>query len=404
MPVWYLLGLGALIWSLPGIVFGLDLLRRPGIRLPRGAGLLLALLAWILLSGLQMRSVPSLVLFGFRFSAFVSLAATYIWIVNCDRNLVPTRTIVQLLGALWVVLVVFGYLAILMPEVDVASPFQRLLPSAIASDDYVADLTNIRFAEAQNWLGYLVPRPSAPMTFANGWGSTLGLLTPFFVLGWVIDAPRRRRWIGRFLLVAGIVPAVVSMNRGLWLGIGLMIAFVTVRSLLSGNHRLAIRLVAAALVVVAVVLFSPLETLVADKLGGAEAGDATRASVYEEAVAFTKSSPLLGYGAPVAQEYVAVAVGTHGLIWYLLVSHGVPAAAFFLLFLGGVALRGATLRSPTGMWATSAALVCAFQVPIYGLLPQVALAGVIAAVIWRERELVARPTAPAGRPVRAPAR
>lgn len=389
MPVWYFLGAGALIWAIPGLVLGLDLVRRRTLRMPPGSGILLVLLGWFTLTGMQLRTVPALGLFAYRLSAFASMAAIYIWLANSDRRSLPTRTIVQLLGALWLVLVVFGYLAILFPDVSVASPIQRLLPGALTADPYVRDLTNISLAEPQGFLGYPVPRPSAPMAYANGWGSTLGLLTPFFILGWLIDATRRRRVIGTILLLAGVVPAVVSLNRGLWLSTALMFFYVAGRSVLDGNRRLAIKVVVGAVVLVGVVSLSPLQTLITDKVSGADDGDATRSSAYEEAIAYTRRSPIVGYGAPVAIEHVAVAVGTHGLIWYLLVSHGVPGAALFLLWLAGVVRRGLPLRSTTGMWATSSVVVCVFQIPIYGLLPQIVLAGAFAAVIGREREAAA---------------
>lgn len=397
MPIWFLLGATAAVWSLPGLVFGFDLLRRRRLVLPPGTGLLVALVGWILLSSIQVRGIEALALFGYRLSLFASMTVLYVWLCTVGERRASTTTIVKLFAALWGILILFGFAAILLPDLVVASPVQRLLPGALRADPYLQDLTNIRFAETQGFLGYEVPRPAAPLAFANGWGSTVGLLTPFFLLAWLVEAPRRWRRAGVVLLLVALVPVVVSLNRGLWLSVGVALVYVAGRNLLAGSPRAAVTIAASTVAIVALTSLTPLWGLAGDKVAGADAGDSTRASVYGEAVEYSLRSPLLGHGAPVTTDEVAVAVGTHGLVWYLMVSHGLPAAALFLLWLGGVVRRGLALRSVRGTWVTASAIVCALQVPIYGLLPQLVLLGAIAALIWREHEAVRlRVRVPAG--------
>lgn len=385
IPVWFVLGAAAVAWSLPALVLGGDLIRRRRVRIPPGGGPALALLGWIVLSGVQIRSPQAMVMFGYRASLFASGAVLFVWLWNTPSRVVPTRTLVELLAAFWLVLVAFGYLALLFPMVDAPSPLQQLLPGALRADDYVRDLTGIAFAEVQGILGNTVARPSAPMVYANGYGSTLGILTPFFFLAWIVQATPRRRRVGIALLLVAVVPAVASLNRGLWLSVGVALSYVALRTLVRGDARTARNVVLAGVVLVGIVVLTPLRGMVEVKFAGREDGDATRSTVYEEALEYSARSPLLGHGGPVAREDVAVAVGTHGLIWFLLVSHGIPAAALFLTWLGGIVWKGVQLRGPTGTWAAASAVVCAFQVPIYGLLPQIALLGVIGAIILRER-------------------
>ena len=390
MPIWFLLGAAAAVWALPGLVLGMDLLRRRRFLVPRGAGLLAALLGWIALSVIQVRGVEALALFSYRWTLFASMAALYVWLCDAGERRASSATVIKLLAVLWLVLVVFGWAALALPDFVVASPVQRLLPGALRADPFLQELTNIEFAETQSFLGYVVPRPAAPLAFANGWGSTLGLLTPFFLLAWLVEAPKRWRRVGAVVLVLALVPVVVSLNRGLWLSVAVALAYVAGRKLLAGDARTTAHIVVSAVVVVAGTTLTPLWDVANDKVTGAEDGDATRALVYEEALDQSLRSPLLGHGAPVQVEGVPVTVGTHGLVWYLLVSHGLPAAALFLLWLGGVVRRGLALRSVRGMWCTAAAVVGAFQVPIYGLLPQLVVLGAVAALIWREHEVVRR--------------
>lgn len=392
MPLWFLLGATAVVWCLPALVFGSALLRQRHVRLPRGSGLLLAMAGWVALSGVQVRGAQAVALFGWRLALFCSMVATFVWLCNVDTRRLQTATIVRLLASMWLVLVAFGYLAILLPADSWPSLTQKLLPGPWSKDPFVQDLTSIRFSELQTFLGYPVPRPAAPFAYANGWGSALGLLTPFFVLSWIGEASRRRRRGGIGLLIVGLVPCVVSLNRGLWISVVVALLYVACRNALLGNLRVTLAVMGAGVAFAALVAVSPLADLIADRLDRAGDSNATRASVYGEAVEHTARSPLLGHGAPVPVES-GPAVGTHGYLWFLMVSHGAPAVILFLLWLAGVLRRGFGLTSPTGVWATSALAASVVQLPIYGLLPHLVLLGVIGGVIWRERypQLAAHP-------------
>ena len=103
--------------------------------------------------------------------------------------------VVRLLSILWVTLIAFGFFALAFPHVSMPSPIQRVLPGSIISNDYLRDVMRFQFAQVQDLVTVEVGRPAAPMAYSNGWGSTVGLLTPFFVLDYFILAtPRRRAW------------------------------------------------------------------------------------------------------------------------------------------------------------------------------------------------------------------
>ena len=63
-------------------------------------------------------------------------------------------------------------------------------------------------------------------------------------------------------------------------------------------------------------------------------------------------SPWFGYGAPQANEENPnlPAVGTHGQLWTVLFSHGIPGAALYVLFSVSLAVRTLASKDPTSTW------------------------------------------------------
>ena len=86
-----------------------------------------------------------------------------------------------------------------------------------------------------------MPRPAAPLPATNGWGSTLALLTPFFILSWLLAPSRRRRITGWVLAAVGVVPLAISTNRGVWLSIGLGLVYFAFRQARAGRRPPAAR-------------------------------------------------------------------------------------------------------------------------------------------------------------------
>ncbi len=71
-------------------------------------------------------------------------------------------------------------------------------------------------------------RPSAPYLFTNNWGNAYSLLLPF-VIAYLFEVRGSRRFLWVALLVpVSAVPAFLTLNRGMFLGLG--IASSTARS------------------------------------------------------------------------------------------------------------------------------------------------------------------------------
>lgn len=384
MPVAYFLGLAAAVWIVPAIAFGVPLAMRRSVRLPGMIFPFVCLALWIPLTALQLDSFNALPVFLYRWLLWVAAVASFLWLCNTPTGKVSTKRVVDMLAALWIVLVFFGYLAIVLPHFEVPGLFQRVLPAGLRSNPFIYDLTVVRFAELQNFGLTAVPRPAAPMPYTNGWGSTLGLLTPFFVVSWLTAPSFNRRVVGWILAALAVAPIAVSTNRGMWLSIAVALVYFAIRRAIRGDGRPLIAVGMVGVAALTIVVFTPfVDNAVNARLENTERSNETRGSVYKLAFEGAKESPMLGYGAPASKEQPP-AIGTHGMIWYVMFSHGFPAAAFLLVGLGTLFVATMIPRTETALWAHISILVCITQITYYGLLPQIVVVGIAAGICWRE--------------------
>ena len=136
------------------------------------------------------------------------------------------------------------------------------------------------------------------------------------------------------------------------------------------------------------VLLTPLDRYVTDRLAHQHSNE-RRESLADQAVAGALERPLLGYGGPreSAETPNAPDIGTHGQVYLVIFSHGVPGLAFFLgwwLWAAWVSHRGAT--GPP-LWCHVMLLIGALEFLYYDMMPtQLHLMMVVAAVVWRDRE------------------
>ena len=215
---------------------------------------------------------------------------------------------------------------------SVRSPLQAVLPRSIADTAFIDGISRIRFAEVQGFLGFDIPRPSAPFPAANGWGSTVGLLTPFFFFSWLRSPFQRKRRIGWVLAAVAVIPMVVSLNRGLVLSLGVALLSVAVRRGISGNWSMLRNVVGGMFVVVLLVALTPLSGYVTGKLNESTNSNDARSSIYVEAFNGSLESPIIGHGTPGDRDG-APPVGSHGLLWWIMYCHGFVALALFLAWL-----------------------------------------------------------------------
>jgi hypothetical protein len=352
--------------------------------MPTGAVALGGFIIMVGVSGVRVGDAQGLVLFGYRWTIMVSLWACLVWFANTPRTRLPTEVVQYWLGLIFVGLVGFGYLSLVAGTFAAPSVLQLLLPSGIAETGFIDSVSSLRLAEVTNYLGYTLARPSAPMAFANGWGSTMGLTLPFFFGAFVRSPFPRRRRFGQVVLALATVPAAFSFNRGLWMSIAVLFVYWAVRRAASGDWT-GLKVATALGVVVALLLaFSPLGELVFTKLETAADSNESRGTLYVDAWGGALESPLIGWGAPTPQEGTPP-IGTHGLVWWIMYNHGFVALVLFAYWMVRTAWLALRTRRDVEVWSAVVVVIFVMQFGFYGLLPQLPIVGVAAGLVQRDR-------------------
>jgi len=391
-PVWWVLGLGQFIWPILAVPMLFALLTRRRVALPRGFGVWVAFLAWMLISGLQLDAFDRTVGFAYRGTIYLSATIVLLYVFNLGADELPSRRVVNALAFFWLFVVVGGFLAIFFPDFSFRTPVEALLPRALLSNGFVYEMVHPGFAQVHTFLGYPVPRPAAPFVYTNDWGSNFGILLPFVTVSFV----RSRSDLWRLvLLVAGIaslVPIVVSLDRGLWLSVGIGLLYAMLRLGAAGRGR-AFGAVAVLLpVAIAMLWLSPLHQLITDRFANPHS-NTRRLDLYQESVEGVGQSPLFGFGAPRPSDLssTAPAVGTQGQFWLVLFSHGYPGLVFFLGWFGLTWWRARGNDPPDAFLAHVVLLIAFVQMLFYGWLPvQIHTLMIASALGWRALEARAR--------------
>jgi hypothetical protein len=195
---------------------------------------------------------------------------------------------------------------------------------------------------------------------------------------------------------------VASLNRGMFLSLGVGIAYVTVRLAMRGRFGALALVLAVVAGGAIIVVLTPLGHLVTDSFSSTHGhSNATRLSLYQQATAGVGQSPLFGYGSPkpvttgVGQQPGTPAIGTQGQLWLVLYSSGYPAAVFFIGFYLAVLWQTRRARGTVGLWLHTAPLVALSQIAFYGWLSaEVQVVMVAAALAYRRSWVPAAARAP----------
>ncbi len=387
-PLWWVLGLSAFIWALVAVPMLLWLLRHPGVRVPKGFGLWIGFLGWVLLTATQLDQAKLWIAYGYRTVLYLAMTILFLYVYNLPRSALPIRRLVLLLTLFWAIVIGFGFLALAMPQVRIVTPVVRLLPAWVSANDFVQELVSPRLAQVQDFTGYPITRPAAPFPYTNEWGGAVALLTPMAIASLTLLRSYLLRNLVRLLLVASLVPIIVSANRGLWLGLAAGLVYVAARVALRGDARALVAVVGFLALVVALVAFTPLKRPFQDRLAHPHSNE-RREDLATEAIEGWKQSPVFGWGGPRQSEINpdAPQIGTHGQLYLVLFSHGLPGAALFCgwwLWAFWASWRGAT--GPP-LWAHVMLLIGMLQFLYYNMIPdQLSLMMLAAAMAWRERE------------------
>lgn len=347
-----------MIWPIVAVIMAFLLWKHRGSTLsaPRGFGLWIGFLVALLLSALALDTFGRFVGYGYRASLYLAATVIFLYVYNARSELTP-RYVAGVLTSFWAVMTVGGIAGLVAPLFSVRTPLAYLLPNALLSNELVQEMVFRRVTQynPDAWAP-LFPRPSAPFLYTNGWGFAFAMLLPVVLAYLTMIRGTARFWWVALGIPVSLVPAVLSLNRGMFIGLGVAFAFVLLRLVLAGRIRAVVQLAAVAVIGLVVALQTPLEERLTVRLDTSATTD-DRATLYLETLQRTLSSPIIGYGAPRPSVVEGLpSVGTQGHVWMLMFSHGLPALALFVAFFVVVLLRARPGRGPVHLAATAGLL------------------------------------------------
>jgi len=276
-----------------------------------------------------------------------------------------------------------------------------LLPGSVRSKGFVRSLVHPYAAQIMDLVGGEKPRPAAPWGYTNTWGNNFCLL-----MGWLVVAAWATKRAGNKILAVlclavAVIPAVVSLNRGLWIGIGVVVLYVAARYVLMGRLWIIGAVALAAVGLLVALLATPLGDVVSARLDNGKS-NGVRSFLMERAVDGFADSPVIGYGSTRntigGRNSITVGesagcercgnftVGGNGQFWQLMYAHGAVGTVAYLGFFGYGLWRFRRDRSPIGI-AGSAAIVSSFAAMLwYNAIPTpLAFMFLAYALLWRNQ-------------------
>jgi hypothetical protein len=390
-PIWWLVGVSSFIWPIVAAPAAVAMVRRLRLRAPVPIVIWFAFLSWVLLSGLQLHGGEKITTFIYRYSLYAAAAILFLYVYNLPRASRLDGQVLRALTVFWAVVIVGGYAGILLRTATFTPPLEHLIPHHLSQKPFVQELVQPVFAEITNFLGYPAARPAAPFTYTNEWGGNIAVLTLVAFAAAAVAGRGLRRRVIIVLLIASLVPMVVSLNRGMFLSLGVGIAYVAVRLAFRGRAGALASVLAIIAAGVILIVLTPLGHLVTASFASTHGhSNATRLSLYQQTTAGVSRSPWFGYGAPkavttgVGQQPGTPAIGTQGQLWMVLYSSGYPAAALFVGFYLAVLWQTRRARGTAGLWLHAVPLVALTQIVVYGWLSaEIQVVMVAAALAYR---------------------
>lgn len=377
-PIWWALGIADFMWVLLAVPMLSRLLawRRSGrpIRVPPGFGIWLLFLV-VVIAGIAVLTITApgtiaspishrVLSYFDRLANYIGVTVLLLFAGNLTERELPRRTFAWMLGLLAIVAVAGGVLGMIAPSVQFNSPFLLLLPKSVQINPFIQASMHPGLSQVQNVLGTSGGRPKAPFDYTNIWGDSLSILLPFLVIGWWSGGTRRQRLIASSAILLAVPPLLYSLNRGVWIGVGLSVVYVAVRFASRGKLAMVGVLGVIAALAAVLILVTPLKTVVTGRLSHGKSNH-LRANLSALAVRDALSSPVIGYGdtrqeqgsptsiaigpSPKCVICGQLAVGSTGQLWLLLVCEGVLGAVLYLGFFGWAIWRYRHDDSPYGL-------------------------------------------------------
>ncbi|GAA4923168.1 hypothetical protein GCM10025331_02500 [Actinoplanes utahensis] len=412
-PLWWALGLGVLIFPMAAVPMVFLLLRRRAagrpLRLPPGfvwwVIFLVAVVASIAALGadppgtVAERAGDRLVAVVYKLSMYASLTVLLIYTGNLTEAELSRRRLVRLLAGMFVVTVLGGLLGMVAGNFEFTSPVEWLLPGGMRGKGFVKSLVHPYAAQIMDIVGDPKPRPAAPWGYTNTWGNNFCLLLPWLVVAAWASRGSGRKLLAVIFLAVSVAPAIASLNRGLWIGVGLLLVYVALRYVLAGRLWILLLLPVVGGLLALAVTATPLGTTVQARLDNGKS-NGVRSFLIDKALDGFTGSPVIGYGgtrdtlggrnsitvgeSASCERCGNFTVGGNGQLWQLLYAHGAAGTLGYLGFFAYGLWRFRHDRSPIGI-AGSAALVTSFSAMLWynSLVTPLAFMFLAYALLWR---------------------
>lgn len=362
-PLWWSLGIGdyfPILLAFPMVrrMWHWRVNRERTIRLPPGFKiwslfLIVTLFSIATISLTSPDSVPSptgsrVISWALRTGVYLAVTVLLVYAGNLTEEELPRRRLAWLLGLVGIYTAIGGILGVADPHFQFTSPTAYVLPQSLQNNNgQLAMMLHPGFSQVQNILGYAVGRPRAPFDYTNMWGNVLAIMLPWLMVAWWSYGNRKERRNLLIVLAVALVPVVYSLDRGLWVGLGVSILYVAVRFALRGRLALLAGLFGVLALVAVVVVASPLQSLISQRLSHGKS-NAVRSSLSGLAIDVAASSPFVGYGDTRHElgstNSIAVGktakchscgsrdIGGNGQFWMLLITSGFLGAGLYCAF------------------------------------------------------------------------
>lgn len=368
-PVWWVLGIGTIAWIPIAACMVLLMVRRGRIEVPRGAGIWLLFLVLMAISVIQIDTAGRLLGFVLRAFDYFTVTVVFVYIYNARERL-TTQYVLGVVTLFWLYAVVGGFAGVFFPTFSFRTPFAYVLPGSLQSNELVGEMVVRRLTQYKpdGWFD-LEPRPSAPFLYTNQWGNVYSLVMPM-VFAYLIELKRGVKfWLVALLIPLSLIPAILTLNRGMFIGLGVAAAYLLVRFVLMGRIVWVLMICGVGAVAAGVGALLNVGSRVTDRVETSSSTE-DRANLYEETFHRTLESPIFGYGAPRPSTIAgAPSAGTQGHLWTVMFSYGFPALICFLLAL--ILLFAASWRATTmtQLLLNAVQLVILVELLYYGVLP-----------------------------------
>ncbi len=377
-PIWWALGLAdesVIILAVP-MLLRMRSWHRQGraIKVPPGFGLWLLFLVCaaagvatlgLAAPGTVVSSMSNRILsFADHGLTYAALTVILLYAGNLAEGELARRRLAWLLGLVGIYTTVGGVGGVLAPHFKFTSALAYVLPRSMQGNNLLQAALYPGFSQVTSVLGVTEGRPKAPFEYTNTWGDCLTILLPWLFVAWWSYGSRRQRKLAVITAAIALIPLVYSLNRGVWVGVGLTAVYLAIRLAARGKLAMLGAVFAGLAIVGVAVAATPLQGLVTSRLQHQQS-NSIRASLSASAIDAANAAPIIGFGDTRHQQgsvsSIAVGpsagcpscgqypVGSNGQLYFLLVCDGWVGAAFFLSFFAYLAWRYRRDRTPYGM-------------------------------------------------------